>query len=29
MSALFLPHTNIDSFPTVKRLLNEVGNVKL
>jgi len=29
MSALFLPHTNIDSFPTVKRLLSEVGNVKI
>lgn len=29
MSALFLPHTNIDSFPTVKRLLAEIGNVKL
>lgn len=29
MSALFLPHTNIDSFPTVKRLLSEVGNVKV
>lgn len=29
MSALFLPHTNIDSFPTVKRLLNEVGNVNI
>lgn len=29
MSALFLPHTNIDTFPTVKRLIAEVGNVKI
>jgi uncharacterized 2Fe-2S/4Fe-4S cluster protein (DUF4445 family) len=29
MSAMFLPHTNIEAFPTVKRLLREVGNVKI